>query len=446
MPPIPVNDSSLYTEAVVEALSTDGRGIVRVDGRAYFVAGGLPGDRLRLQLDSHTHPPSATIIETLQRSPQRVTHPCPHHAECHGSPWGALVYAEQLRHKRHLVERTLRKMIGEVVVQPMLPSPHVWQYRNRVAMHVWHHAEKIEAGFKTEARQSIGTAIHECHLASPMVAEGITAVTTALATIQVESELIVPLRLQVHETASGSGGLLVFAGAVSRKAVKTWEAVLPRDVLPGGLWFAAGTHAGIVDFRRPLLSTEHALPMQTTSLGHTVELEPTAFCQTNCAAAALVEQRIHEWAAEQNFQHVWDLYGGYGALGLAASGTTLPLTVFEISAASETAFQKLAREVGNSQIRFIQGDLLKTFANYSAEITSHDLLILDPPRSGAHADVLTAINQSQAHTMIYLSCNPARLARDMSLLHAGGFTPEFIQPYDFFPHTPAIETLVVLKR
>jgi 23S rRNA (uracil1939-C5)-methyltransferase len=143
---------------------------------------------------------------------------------------------------------------------------------------------------------------------------------------------------------------------------------------------------------------------------------------------------------------VWDLYGGYGALGFAVGGGVRPVTVMDISSYSERTFAELARMAGNTNSRFLRGDLLVTLPTVVKSIAEEDLVVLDPPRSGAHPEVLTRITRSRCRRVIYLSCNAARLARDLRILKEHRFAPTEIQPYDFFPQTPTIETLVILQR
>ena len=437
---------STTCEATIETLSTDGRGIARIGGHAVFVAGGLPGDRLRLRTDFETRPASAEIVERISLSPLRVAHPCPHADRCVGSPWGSLIYEEQLRHKRELLARTLHKMLGEISVEPVVPSPELWHYRNRVSLRIWRSGDAIEIGFRTSPRQIDGVAVSTCSLAESSVGVGIHSLCRRLSECTPDDLPILPVRIQLHRTERGAGVLLIFAGNCESKLVESWSALFPREVLPGGSWFTSGTRAGIVHHHSPVLASPGVLLMRTMSLGHEVDVHPVAFCQANTKAAALVERDLQSWASQHEFHRVWDLYGGFGALGLAAAGSSLPAEVFEMSPYSEPTLRKLAARAGNRDIRFHRGDLLHTLARHSHRISEGDLILLDPPRSGAHEDVLRMIGESSAKTVAYLSCNPARLARDLAILRSYRFQPQRIRPYDFFPHTPTVEVLTSLFR
>ncbi|MDD5088308.1 MAG: RsmD family RNA methyltransferase [bacterium] len=433
-------------EALIEALSTDGRGIARVGGHAVFVTGGLPGDRIELRILPSTTPVSAEIFAWIERSPQRIEHTCPHAERCVGSPWGSLIYSEQLHHKRELIERTLHKMLGDIVVEPVVPSPALWHYRNRVSLHVWPNGRSIEIGFRTSARQRDGVAVNTCSLAEQSVAAAIHSVNQKFAEGTPDDLPALPSRVQVHRTARGAGALFIFNGECEPAFIESLCSIFSLDILPGGLWFASGTQAGILRHNSPILFSPGALPMRTQSLGCDIHVHPAAFCQANPAVAMLVERDLGEWAGAHKFRGVWDLYGGFGALGLAAASHSLPLEVFEISPQSEPTLRDLAEHIGNRNVRFHRGDLQRTLPRHCHRLVADDLIILDPPRSGAHPDVLRLIGESSARAVVYLSCNPARLARDLAILRTFRFQPRRIRPYDFFPQTPAVEVLAILFR
>jgi len=213
-----------------------------------------------------------------------------------------------------------------------------------------------------------------------------------------------------------------------------------------GVWFAQGTQAGIPAPNRPIQKTKDAEFMQGTWLGNPLEIHPAAFTQANSAAADLVHRRLQEYAKQESFDAVWDLYGGYGALGYALAGADHPLNVLELSRHVKPAFENLARITGTKQRKLYTGDLLAELPQHIEKITESDLVVLDPSRSGAHPEVLHLLANSAVRRIVYLSCNPARLARDLHILMQSRFVPIEIQPYDFFPQTPAIETFVILQR
>ncbi|MCX6600725.1 MAG: RsmD family RNA methyltransferase [bacterium] len=432
-------------DALMESLSTDGRAVVRVDGTVFFVGGALPGDRAELELCPHTHPPSARLVRLLEPSPYRASHPCPEAVACCGSVWGVLAYQEQLQHKRELVLRTLRKAVGDIEVLPTVASPLQWHYRNRLSLSVWMEHNRARIGFQTEPRSRGGTPVRTCLLAHESLLPCLRGLADLADDLHTDGAPRLPRRIQIHRTRRGAGVLLVFAGELEESDGPDWRARLKNVPMPGGLWLASGTRAGIADLHKPLLRMPGALPMLTAWLGNEVEVHPAEFCQANSGAADLVLERLRSLGESRKFARVWDLYGGYGALGMAAAGTR-PLTVLEQTSLCRETLEALAAHAGNTQAEFMGGDLLRTVKNAASRMMADDLVILDPPRSGAHREVLMALAESHARHAAYLSCNPARLGRDLALLFAAGFRAAEIQPYDFFPQTPRIEVFCLLQR
>lgn len=433
-------------EATVDDLSTDGRGVIHVDHRAYFMSGGLPGDRVSAALKTAARPASAVLLRRLQDSPHRVTHPCPHSAECPGSVWGSLFYSEQLKYKQALVQRTLQKAVGEIAVLPTVPSPLEWNYRNRITLTVWPQEKGFEIGYQTESRQLTGVPVLTCLLGDVSFRDCIEQISDLFRSAIELSADSLPRRIQIHKTSKGAGLLLVFPGTIHDSQIRTWKKHLQRIDAPGGIWFAAGTQAGIIDHRKPVLSTDHASMAAACWLGHELEIHPTVFTQANSKAAESVHVKLKTIAMENRWSAVWDLYGGYGALGCAAAANGASLSVLELTRNSETAMNILAAAAGVKNPRFIAGDLIKTLPRCLPDIGKNDVVILDPPRSGAHAEVIAALGTSRARDILYLSCNPARLGRDLARLKQAGFRITEIEPYDFFPQTPRIEVLARLKR
>ena len=251
-----------------------------------------------------------------------------------GVALGSLDYGKQLEHKRGLVERTLRKAVGEVEILPAIASPLPWRYRNRISLSVWQKGERLEAGFHTEARQESGVAIGTCLLPFATIGEAVRGLVAVLSTLPARS-VSAPRRIQIHDTAVGAGMLLLFATTPPEAVTQRWAELLKRRA-PGGIWFAEATAAGVILKTQSITHTNHAAPISTHWLGHDVEVHPAAFSQTNASAANLVGERLVRYGAEQRYGKVWDLYGGFGALGLAAAKGRA-LTVFEVTRLSPSA-------------------------------------------------------------------------------------------------------------
>ncbi|MBI5058222.1 prephenate dehydrogenase/arogenate dehydrogenase family protein [candidate division KSB1 bacterium] len=439
-------DSSRELEVEVDALATTGDGVAHTTSGAVFISGALPGDRVAIEYTPGQRGANAKLLRLVQPSPHRVAHPCPHHHECNASPWGGLEYTIQLEQKRDLVHRTLRKLMGEVEIRPTVPSPQRWGYRQRITPAIWLDEGRLAVGFRAEARATRGVALAECSLALPAVSRALSALAARLRELDPARLESTPKRIQIHATRDGAGAVLVFPGGCDARSHRAWESRLELPELSGGIWTVRGNSAGIPNSSLAGFTPGRSHPMLTRHGADPIELPPLAFCQVNAAAAELVHARIAERFTTERLSRIWDLYGGYGALGIAASAGRCPVTVAEQSAHSRTAFMEFAERRGITGPDFVPGDLRDTINSFAARIGGGDLVILDPPASGVHPAILERLLKSPVRRICYLSCNPARLGRDLRVLTSSGFHPVEITPFDFFPQTASIEVLALLER
>lgn len=186
--------------------------------------------------------------------------------------------------------------------------------------------------------------------------------------------------------------------------------------------------------------------MLTTWLGKDLSVHPAGFAQVNEGATHLVLEHLQEQRERLSARTVWDLYGGYGALGFAAAVDGARVEVVEQNALSKKTFEHLAAMNPSVEAEFHQGEVARLLPRLSETFSPDDLVILDPPRSGCHPSVLKLLGDSRIKRIAYLSCNPARLSRDLKILATDGFQAVQIQPVDFFPQTPEIEALAMLER
>jgi 23S rRNA (uracil1939-C5)-methyltransferase len=432
--------------ATIAGVSTDGRGVAHIGGRAIFVDRALPGDTVRIRADWSTQPPSAAVLEQLVASPDRVAHPCPHAQECPACPFGNWGYAKQLAAKTDLVRRTLSKVLEKLDVQEISPSLAPWGYRNRVSLRLWQEHDRISIGYRLGTRTETCVPISTCKLAMPDVDQCIGELQLSLSEYRGGGMEKLPTRIQVHQTSAGAGLMIVFPIRIHSSQRKLWRNWLVGTNIPGGVWFATGNRAGVIGSKSWVEPDQAAEPMLTSWMGVPLKVHSGSFCQANAAAAEQVCKRIAVWAGKYSPKVIWDLYGGYGALGFAAGGRSSVVNIIESSKWSEPAAGTLARTAQCKKMSFIHGDVLREFSHHSSEVSDQDLVILDPPTSGAHREVLDLLIESSARRICYLSCNPARLARDLRILSDGGFRTTEIQPYDFFPQTASIEVLALLDR
>lgn len=433
-----------FDSVTIETIASNGHGVARLGEKTIFVPGALPGDVIRGTANLATFPITVTDYEMRAPSPDRCAHPCLHHDACRGSSLGNFDYAAQCDHKGRALRHTLRKNRCETI-HPVVPSPQPWHYRQRLSLSVWNQRGLCGVGYKIEARQASGIEIQQCKLALPEVEAGATHVAAVLSKSEFVQQLM-PLRVQIHATQNGAGALLMFDRLLAAGFRRDWQRRLQSEALRGGVWVGSGNQLGLPHASSQYAAVVQASDMSTTWLGRPIDLHPAAFCQTNPAVADLICVALQEQFAGRTFRRIWDLYGGWGMLSLSLADVTDEITVVELSPYAERTAEKMAEERSVRSFRFLNEDVTAAMQARAAELHSDDLVVLDPPASGLHMNLLKVLETSAVRTLAYLSCHPAKLARDAQLLGVHGFQLRVVIPFDMFPQTPELEVLAIMER
>lgn len=431
----------------VACMSSDGRGIIKSRGQVLFANGVVTGDRVAFAPNLSVKPCEADNPKVLKLSVHRCEHPCRHAKECPGSRWGILSYQQQLKEKTELVRRVMRGVTDEAGVQDIVPSPQPWGYRNRLTLQVRREEHGgAELGYATKARGEGFTPIRKCLLATEPVTQAVAHAIWVLRDMRELGKVLLPDRISFFETAAGTGALAIFKGWPKETDVQNFLELARKIELPGGIWAATANQAGIVGERGMFWREEECRAMQADWLGHKLEVHPAAFTQANQSAFAHVLEDLHSQANEIGRDAIWDLYGGYGALGFAAAAGGSRVHVVEQNGLAKSTFEQLRILSPSIEGKFVHGEVAALLPDLMNRMAANDVVILDPPRNGCHPKVLTMLGESHVRRVVYLSCNPARLARDMKILSRTGFQVNSVQPIDFFPQTPEIEVLATAIR
>ncbi|MBL0061996.1 MAG: class I SAM-dependent RNA methyltransferase [bacterium] len=431
----------------VTALSSDGRGIVKSRGQVFFAERVVTGDRVAFTPDTESNPMVAVNPKVLKLSAFHCEHPCRHAKECPASEWGIVTYDCQLTEKTELVRRVLRGAVDGELVADIWPSPQQWGYRNRLTLQVrMREHGGAELGYATGARGAGFSPIKKCLLAIEPVASAVGHAGWILRDLRELTVEILPDRMMFFDTSEGPGAMAIFKGRPVETDVQHFLELAKKIELPGGIWGASSNQVGIVGERGTFWREEECRAMQVDWLGHKLEAHPAGFAQVNEEAFAEVLSYLKSLRDDFAARTVWDLYGGYGALGFAAARDGSRVHVVEQSGLVESTFAQLAKLRPNVEAELQQGEAARVVPKLARKISEDDLVILDPPKSGCHPEVLAALMESKLHRIAYLSCNPARLSRDLKILAEQGFQAKMVQPMDFFPQTPEIEVLAIAER
>jgi 23S rRNA (uracil1939-C5)-methyltransferase len=399
------------------------------DGRVVFVHRTAPGDRAEVALTERRERwARGKLLRVLEPSELRREPPCAFYAECGGCTLEHLQYPAQLKAKARIVADAISR-IGKLSVEEpeVVPSPLQHRYRNRVSFALRRLGEgKVVAGFHALGEPERVVDIDgRCLLPE----EPISRVWDRLRARWGNDAALLPagerLRLTLRANAEGEVTLLVEGGYSPGQPAELLQAVEGLVAVwhqPGG----AGPE---------LIAGAPGLPESWGD--ETLDLSGAAFLQINRSAAALLEEHVMSAAGEVNGCRVVDAYCGVGlhARRLARTGATvigIELDGDAVSAANQSA------PPGAS---FIEGAVELTLPG----LLPADLVIVNPPRAGLAAEVPDALRAEPPARVIYISCNPATLARDLQRL-GDTFELESLRSFDLFPQTAHVETVVALRR
>jgi 23S rRNA (uracil1939-C5)-methyltransferase len=412
----------------IESIAAGGEGVGRLeDGRVTFVHRTAPGDLAEIAVtERRDRWTRGRLLRVLESSPERREAPCPFYARCGGCTLEHLEYGAQLRAKARIVADALTR-IGGVAVEPpeVVPSPSEFRYRNRVsfALRRVEHG-RVEAGFHAlGAPDEIVDLGGACLLPEEPVARVWDALRAAWGPDARRLPSGERLRLTLRASAGGEVSLLVEGGYSPGRPRELIEAV------PGlvSIWHQRREAAA------ELIAGAPGLP--ETWGDETVELSGAAFLQVNRGAAALLAAHVAELAGDVAGLRIVDAYCGVGfhARRFARGGAAVVGIELDPQAVEEAA------RAAPDGARFVQGPVEELIR---AELPA-DLVVLNPPRAGVHADVADALVASSAERIVYISCNPATLARDLKRM-AGAYRLESVRAFDLFPQTAHVETVALL--
>jgi 23S rRNA (uracil1939-C5)-methyltransferase len=440
----------------VEDLAVGGEGVGRVDGYVVFVRGGLPGDRLRVRL-TETRPRfgRGRIEEIETPSSDRVEAPCPYFGRCGGCRLQHLAYEAQLAFKTKQIRDCLERLggLGAFELRPIIGAPEIYGYRNKMEFTVVGTQGEPVIGLHETARYDAVLDIERC-LIQP------DTLNALLAEMRRESRA---LRLSIYDPASEEG-LLRFV--MLRMGHRTGEAMLNLVTsapeiqtlapLAERVRASVPTTASVVvnvNSRKASVaagSEEHLLAGRdhiNESLGGlTFRVSANSFFQTNTAQAERLFEIVLGACELAGHETALDLYSGTGAISLLLARRCRWVYGIEVAATAVADAVRNAGENGIENCTFLSGEVRHLLPDLIARGVKAEVVVADPPRAGFHPKALRALTRLGPSRLVYVSCNPGTLARDLGDLGRAGYRLDWVQPVDMFPHTPHIEAVARLTR
>ncbi len=437
-------------------LNRDGAGVGRRQGMVVFVPGALPGERVRAVVRTvRKNRLIADLAEVLTASPDRVRPACPS-GGCGGCQLLHYAYGAQLRQKSRWVKDSLER-IGGLTAPPVAPTLGMddpRHYRNKVRLHVRRRDSRVFLGFYAR-----GSRVQESDLRTT---GGCLLLREDLNTLaRTVERLLQAYRVEPYDPAAGAG---LLHHVTLREAAGTGETMVLFETAAAP-WPAAHALARELVERENVTSVLQAVnnrpdlpPTDTRGItalagrpwitdrldGLTLRLSATAFSQVNPAQTAALYARVRGYAALTGRELVVDAYCGAGSIALYLARFARRVVGLEVVPAAVEDARENAALNGLMNVSFRAGAVEDLLPRLLAEGPAPDLVILDPPRRGCHPLVLEALAAHRIPRLVYVSCDPGTLARDLGLLARRGYRLTAVQPVDMFPHTVHVETCSLL--
>ncbi len=432
--------------ATIESLDQEGRGVAHVDGKTIFIDGALPNEKVTFQ--SHRIKPSyevANLVEVLKQSNQRVAPKCPHFGLCGGCKLQHMDANAQVAAKQRLLENDLWH-IGKVKPENMLPPLYgpTWGYRHKARLSVKYVEKKqrVLVGFSEKATRYVAD-MNSCEVLTPAVSALIAPLQEMIIQLSIRDKLpqielavgeavenkpVIVLILRIMDALNTNDGILLKAFADAHQ-VQIWTQTKGPDTIKP-FWPEAA----------PALA--YSLP----EFGLNYPFKPNEFTQVNPQINQVMIRRAMQLLAPKQGENIADFFCGIGnfTLPIARSGAQvlgLEGLANLVDRANESA---TLNEINN--VKFSVADLFKMTPESLTELGKFDKWLVDPPRDGAFELIKSLDESNSPQRIVYVSCNPATLARDAGVLvHEKGYKLAAAGVINMFPHTAHVESIALFE-
>jgi len=445
----------------VEDLALGGKALARHEGCVVFVDRGLPGDRITARITKSKRSfAEARLVTVDAPAANRTPARCAHADQCGGCRMQEMPYESQVRLKERQVAETLRHLggIADARVHPIVPADSPWHYRNKMELSFL----RADDGTPILGLHERGTfdrifQLRECWIASPLVAKVATFTQRFAAehgwraNHPNQLDGIIRFLMIRHLPLTGECAVHLIASSEQLPGLGEWArgvAALSPDVKTVTL--GLNTSRSNVAFMEREIALVGSGAILERLLGLEFEVVGNAFLQTNSAQAQKLYSLALEAAQLRGDETVLDLYSGAGTLTLLfARAAARAVGVESVPDAVERARRNATRN-GLQEVSFVCGEARQVLREWALGQrpggVKPDVLVVDPPRAGLHPRVVVRCAELAPRRIVYVSCNPATLARDLKDFAGLGYVLAEVTPVDMFPHTPHIECVARLER
>ncbi|WP_160041372.1 MULTISPECIES: 23S rRNA (uracil(1939)-C(5))-methyltransferase RlmD [Paenibacillus] len=439
----------------IKRIGINGEGVGYYRKKAVFVHGALPDEVVKAMV-TRTEPGYLTgeIIEIEKKSPQRIEPPCPIYYKCGGCQIQHMNYDAQLQAKEEIIRESFQRYtkLETLLIRPILGMDNPWGYRNKAQLQVGREGKDVIAGLYAMGTHRL-IDISGCPIQHPVVNRVIEQVK------EIMEELDIPeysertrqgsVRTIVARVGQTGGKVqLTFITATDRLPDSRRLVEKIRERMPMVITIAQNIHKG----KSPLVFGNKTVTLWgeeqlEESLGDVrFALSPRAFFQLNPEQTVKLYNAVQEAAGLTGSELVVDAYCGTGTIGLWLAPHAHEVRGIELIPEAVLDARDNAKSSGVDNARFYEGRAEQLLPEWVQRGVRPDVVVVDPPRTGCERPLLDAIVQSKPKRMVYVSCNPATLAKDCQVLLSGGYKIEWVQPVDMFPQTSHVECCTLLVR
>lgn len=442
----------------VDTLVYGGSGLADVDGFKVFVEDTAPGDEALVKIGRvKSHYAEARLLEITKPSALRIEARCPHFDVCGGCKWQFLDYAEQCKIKEQQVRDSVERLGGlsSEVVRAILPNESPWFYRNKMELSFGPGPDgTVMLGFYPPGYHYEVFDLHACFLQSELMVEIVEKVRDFMNARGVplyysDTHEGVLKNLTIREGKNTGECMVILTTSTSPfDYVQEFKALFADDPRITSLyWNSVYQAPGQPTWTEENLLLGKACLTEVLELENGARLEfdilPQAFFQTNTKQAQKLYSLALEAAALTGTETVFDLYCGTGTIGLFCAHKAASVVGIEINESAVDSARGNASRNGIRNASFHLGSVEDRLATLTHK---PDVVIVDPPRAGLGEKVVATTAAFGAPRIVYVSCNPTTMARDLKQFAELGYRTESVQPVDMFPQTHHVECVTLLVK
>lgn len=410
--------NSEYT-VKIDSVSSDGNGVCRINGMAVFVPYTAAGDEVKIKITNvKKRFAEGVLTEITSPSPDRTKPDCPQYEQCGGCQLRHIKYEKQLEIKKSIVENAMRRLGGfkDFSIEEIIGMENPTRYRNKTIFH----ADRNKIGFYSQ-KSHVVVPVSDCAIGM----EENAAIIRATADFDIK---------EIFTRKSFSTGEIM---------VVVTADIADSDRLVKSLLSACGKITSVYLNDEKIYGTD---TITDTLGGIKFKISPESFFQVNPVQTEKLYSKVLEYANLDKTMTVMDIYCGIGTISLCAAKKTKSVIGIEVVERAIEDAKENAKINGITNTEFYAGSAEKIVPYLIKSGETPDVVILDPPRKGIDEKTLGAIVKAKPKRIVYVSCNPATLARDARFLSDNGYSITRAAAVDLFPHTSHVETVLLMSR